>query len=187
MVARVHYDDITLHRLLHDQLRTEEEDVTRHVESCEACQQKLDVLSQDGLDWDEVTELLQPDSEFVDGEQSGETGERNRRAKPASDPASDPATIERNSSTRADTPILWVDSVATKSWRCSVVVVWESSCGDWILLSIGHRRSRSWHRNLPVARRQESGFFAKRKVPPPWFIRTSFPFTPSTCMKDFRI
>ena len=58
MIARFHYDEATLDRLLHDGLRDDETDVTKHVETCDVCQAKMDKLSRDGMSWDEVGELL---------------------------------------------------------------------------------------------------------------------------------
>lgn len=58
MIARFHYDQETLDRLLHDQLGDDERHVADHVETCEVCQQQIDTLSRQGLSWDEVGDLL---------------------------------------------------------------------------------------------------------------------------------
>lgn len=59
MISRIHHDDATLDRLLHDSLREDEQNVAEHVETCELCQEKIDTLSCQDLSWDEVGDLLQ--------------------------------------------------------------------------------------------------------------------------------
>lgn len=63
MIARFHYDEETLDRLLHDSLREDEQEVVDHVEACGVCQTKIDMLSRQGLSWEEVGDLLS-DSDF---------------------------------------------------------------------------------------------------------------------------
>lgn len=61
MVARFHYDDIVYQQLLTDELPSKEEgEVSSHIEHCEACQAKLEVVSESGISWDDVREFLQP-------------------------------------------------------------------------------------------------------------------------------
>ena len=62
MIARFHYDDETLDRLLHDRLHDQERNVSGHVETCEQCQSRLETLSQQGLTWDEAGQMLRRDS-----------------------------------------------------------------------------------------------------------------------------
>ncbi|TWU04055.1 serine/threonine protein kinase [Neorhodopirellula pilleata] len=61
MIARFHYDDQSLMRLLHDNPDDDASDMQKHVESCDACQSKLETLSSGGLSWDAVNELMQQD------------------------------------------------------------------------------------------------------------------------------
>lgn len=58
MIARFHYDDAVLDRLRLDQLGEDETEIQGHVETCAACQQKLDTLSQGDMTWEEVGALL---------------------------------------------------------------------------------------------------------------------------------
>ena len=58
MIARFHYDEETLNRLLHDNLREDEHDVSMHVETCEVCQHHIDELARKGMTWDDVGDLL---------------------------------------------------------------------------------------------------------------------------------
>ncbi|TWU58988.1 Serine/threonine-protein kinase PknB [Rubripirellula tenax] len=58
MIARFHYDERTLDRLLHDRLSEDEREVSSHVEACEVCQKQIDDLSRKGLSWDDVGDLL---------------------------------------------------------------------------------------------------------------------------------
>ncbi|RCS46432.1 serine/threonine protein kinase [Bremerella cremea] len=61
MVARFHYDDAIFQRLLQDKLRPQEQqDVTRHIESCTECQAKLETLVESGVDWTELRDYLKP-------------------------------------------------------------------------------------------------------------------------------
>lgn len=61
MVARFHYEDTVLERLLHDQLRPQEQqDVTKHIETCTECQSKLETLAERGVDWSELRGYLKP-------------------------------------------------------------------------------------------------------------------------------
>ncbi|PQO28854.1 serine/threonine-protein kinase [Blastopirellula marina] len=61
MVARFHYDDAIFERLLQDKLRPQEQqDVTRHIESCTECQTKLETLVESGVDWSELRDYLKP-------------------------------------------------------------------------------------------------------------------------------
>lgn len=68
MIARFHYDDETLGRLLHDQLDGSASEVQAHVETCEVCQDQLESLSAGDLSWEDVCDLMQrtdhPDFEF---------------------------------------------------------------------------------------------------------------------------
>ncbi|GAA4453107.1 serine/threonine-protein kinase [Novipirellula rosea] len=59
MVARFHYDDTMLNRLLSNEPGDGMSEVLTHVESCETCQSKLESLSSGGMSWDEVNELMQ--------------------------------------------------------------------------------------------------------------------------------
>jgi len=60
MVTNNHYDDDALLKLLRNRMGAHDGDVLTHVESCETCQSQLEALSQGGLTWDEVNELLTP-------------------------------------------------------------------------------------------------------------------------------
>lgn len=61
MVARFHYEDTVLELLLHDQLRPQEQqDVTKHIETCTECQSKLETLAERGVDWSELRGYLKP-------------------------------------------------------------------------------------------------------------------------------
>lgn len=60
MVTGNHYDDDALVGLLRNRMGMREDDVLKHVESCETCQTNLETLSKGGLTWDEVNELLVP-------------------------------------------------------------------------------------------------------------------------------
>lgn len=61
MIARFHYDDATLHRLLKGEMEASENDVLPHVETCEQCQSQLETLSGDGMSWDDVRDLMRQD------------------------------------------------------------------------------------------------------------------------------
>ncbi|HAW28558.1 MAG TPA: serine/threonine protein kinase, partial [Planctomycetaceae bacterium] len=70
MVARFHFDEIMLERYLRDQLDDQQQSaLVEHVETCEVCLQHIDTLSQQGLSWDDVGEMLRDDelSEAVSG------------------------------------------------------------------------------------------------------------------------
>lgn len=60
MVNRLHYNDDILNRLLVSTSEPGDQVVADHVEQCETCQTQLETLSQCGLAFNEVTELLQP-------------------------------------------------------------------------------------------------------------------------------
>ncbi len=61
MVARFHYEDAIFERLLQDKLRPQEQqDITRHIESCTECQSKLETLAENGVDWNELRDYLKP-------------------------------------------------------------------------------------------------------------------------------
>lgn len=98
MIARNHYDDETLNRLLDRRAECDSE-VARHVEFCEACQERLETLSQDGMTWNEVGELLLPDevSPLLDsGEPADDAPERLRlSAKTFLDPTDHPDSLGR--------------------------------------------------------------------------------------------
>ena len=62
MVARFHYDENIYQQLLSDQLPPgETENVTRHIEHCTACQEKLESVSSSDNDWTKVREFLKSD------------------------------------------------------------------------------------------------------------------------------
>ncbi|GAA4453122.1 serine/threonine-protein kinase [Novipirellula rosea] len=63
MIARFHYDEQTLGRLLRDELDSEEIDVQQHVETCDMCQDQLDSLSAGGMTWDDVCDLMRQDDD----------------------------------------------------------------------------------------------------------------------------
>ena len=61
MVARFHYDDRVYRRLLHDELPAEQlDEITEHIEACEACQTKLESVSEEGIVWSDVRGYLLP-------------------------------------------------------------------------------------------------------------------------------
>jgi len=60
MVSHDHCDDDALIKLLRNRMGAGEGLVLSHVESCQTCQSKLETLSQGGMSWGEVTELLAP-------------------------------------------------------------------------------------------------------------------------------
>jgi len=63
MVARFHYDDAMLRRLVHDQFPAEEEKkVTAHVEECPTCQSKMESVAEAGISWNDVHQFLDPGS-----------------------------------------------------------------------------------------------------------------------------
>ncbi|MCA9135428.1 MAG: serine/threonine protein kinase, partial [Planctomycetales bacterium] len=64
MIARNHYDDETLNRLLLDRLGESDGEVARHVEFCETCQMRMESISQDGMTWEEVSRMLLPEDEL---------------------------------------------------------------------------------------------------------------------------
>ncbi len=73
MIARFHYDQGVFRQLLNDELEgPEEQDVTEHIESCVACQDTLESVSKDQVDWDSVSELLK--GEIGQAESGGENG-----------------------------------------------------------------------------------------------------------------
>ncbi|QDV26507.1 protein kinase domain-containing protein [Aureliella helgolandensis] len=61
MIARFHYDDQSLLQLLRDNPRETASDMLAHVESCAACQTKLETLSSGGMSWNEVAGMMQQD------------------------------------------------------------------------------------------------------------------------------
>ena len=94
MIARFHYDQATLDRLLHDQLDDDERHVAHHVETCEICQQQIDTLSRQGLSWDEVGELLvSPIAE--QGDLSGDETDSVRSAASFLEPTDHPGSLGR--------------------------------------------------------------------------------------------
>ena len=63
MVARFHYEDLIYKQLLADELPSnQQQSVTSHIEHCAACQSKLETLSQAGITWSDVHELLSNDT-----------------------------------------------------------------------------------------------------------------------------
>ncbi|MEJ7594781.1 MAG: hypothetical protein WKF77_24915 [Planctomycetaceae bacterium] len=62
MIANNHYDDDELLKLLRRRMRDGEDLALAHVESCTTCQAKLETISQSGMTWDEVSDLLRPDA-----------------------------------------------------------------------------------------------------------------------------
>ena len=63
MVARFHYDDLMLLRLVRDQLPAEEEqEITAHVEECPTCQSKMESVAEAGISWNDVRRFLDPGS-----------------------------------------------------------------------------------------------------------------------------
>lgn len=63
MVARFHYDETTYRQLLSDELPPNEtEDVTRHIEKCTSCQDKLEAVSSSDADWNNVRRFLKSDA-----------------------------------------------------------------------------------------------------------------------------
>lgn len=61
MITRFHYEDLIYQQLLNDELsREEQESVTRHIEECEACQTKLESMSQHSVSWDDIRRYLDP-------------------------------------------------------------------------------------------------------------------------------
>ena len=63
MIARFHYDRNVYRQLLDDELPiTEEQDVTTHIESCPECQDALESISKDQVDWSSVPDLLTRES-----------------------------------------------------------------------------------------------------------------------------
>ena len=61
MVANNHYDDDELLKLLRQRMGDRDDLALAHVESCTTCQAKLETISQSGMTWDEVPDLLRPD------------------------------------------------------------------------------------------------------------------------------
>ncbi|GAB5405843.1 MAG: hypothetical protein Aurels2KO_40740 [Aureliella sp.] len=64
MIAPSHYDNDTLNRFLDDSLGDEAEPITAHIESCEACQARVESLVQQSLTWQDVSELF--DKSYID-------------------------------------------------------------------------------------------------------------------------
>ncbi|TWT64550.1 Serine/threonine-protein kinase PknB [Rubinisphaera italica] len=64
MVADNHYDDDALLRLLRNRMGDTQETALAHVETCDTCQSKLETISQSGMSWDEMSELLRPNDLF---------------------------------------------------------------------------------------------------------------------------
>lgn len=83
MIARNHYDDETLHRLLLNRLGEESSEISRHVEFCESCQTRMEDLSRDGMTWGEVADLLSPDEASSAAEQCESSGAQADGLRPA--------------------------------------------------------------------------------------------------------
>jgi len=64
MVSDNHYDDDALLRLLRNRMGDTQETALAHVETCDTCQSKLETISQSGMSWDEMSELLRPNDLF---------------------------------------------------------------------------------------------------------------------------
>ena len=61
MIANNHYNDDELLKLLRRRMGNDDDLALAHVESCTACQSKLETISQSGMTWNEVSDLLRPD------------------------------------------------------------------------------------------------------------------------------
>ncbi|MEZ6090024.1 MAG: serine/threonine-protein kinase [Pirellulaceae bacterium] len=72
MIARFHYDEKMLSRLLRNELDDQSEEVQKHVETCELCQDQLEALSAGEMTWDDVCDLMRQDNgphdDFADTE-----------------------------------------------------------------------------------------------------------------------
>ncbi|MEX1041457.1 MAG: serine/threonine-protein kinase [Pirellulaceae bacterium] len=78
MVARFHYDDAIYERLLADKLPpSERTDVTRHIETCQLCQAKLETLAEAGIDWQDVRRYLDRSGSLGLGSVDGEGDTKN--------------------------------------------------------------------------------------------------------------
>ncbi len=66
MVADNHYNDEALLNLLRKRMGTGEDTTLAHVESCSSCQERLETISQSGITWDEVSDLLRPSTQDGD-------------------------------------------------------------------------------------------------------------------------
>ncbi len=81
MITRFHYEDLIYQQLLNDELSGEEKkSVTGHIEECEACQTKLESMSQHSVSWEDIHTYLAPkqqteclNSMHVNGSDSGQT------------------------------------------------------------------------------------------------------------------
>ncbi|TWU06303.1 serine/threonine-protein kinase [Stieleria varia] len=58
MIARFHYDDDTLQKLLEDDISDLQDELSHHVETCPQCQDRLEEITQRGLTWQEAGEML---------------------------------------------------------------------------------------------------------------------------------
>ena len=71
-----HLDADVFRRLLEDRLSSRKKaDVTTHIESCDACQEKLEMVAAEQISWDDVRRYLLPEeNDFTTSMEDVNTG-----------------------------------------------------------------------------------------------------------------